>query len=73
VTFLAVLELVKEALLDVSQDVAFGPIYVRRRDAGSLADTRFGEMSLGELGLGEPSLDESSLDESRLGDARPGH
>lgn len=43
VTFLAILELLKEALIDVVQAKAFGPIHVRAAQAGHAAQTESAE------------------------------
>jgi len=38
VTFLAIMELIKESLVDLVQNESFGPIHVRARSAATLAD-----------------------------------
>jgi len=68
VTFLAVMELVKESLVDLVQNEAFGPIHVRAAGLGDSADEDADSGENGDerwAGDAEPAIDEFA------GDAEP--
>jgi segregation and condensation protein A len=61
VTFMAILELVREGLIDIVQQEPFGPIHVRSAEAGRklrlVADNSGAEVALAEQPLGADPLD----------------
>jgi segregation and condensation protein A len=69
VTFIAILELMREGLLEISQTEAFAPIHVRAADASRAAqviDGTAAEVAAEDARLLEQHIDENADDEEPL-------